>query len=170
MIRLRATTRTAAALLGAALLAGGAGVLTGGPAGAEGSDFTATCQADGTYLVVLNYDTFVAASTVVNGEATLSGAYTGTVPMSPTFLANVGEFTHGSTSIPGTTAGALQMQIQLTSVNGDSGSGVTVELAGDCVAVSADVPAAPAGDPSVAGVSANAAPARAIVAVSRTAG
>jgi hypothetical protein len=169
MIAFRNPKRTVSTILGAALL-GGLGVLSGGVAGAEGSDFTAKCQTDGTYLVALNYDTFVAASTVTNGEATLSGAYTGTVAMSPTFLANVGDFTHGSTSIPGTTTGSLTMQIQLTSPNGDSGSGVTVELAGDCVAVAPDSPGDPSADPAVGGEATDVAPATALVAVPRTAG
>jgi hypothetical protein len=121
-------------VLGTALLAaGGLGLVGAGPVAAEGNDFTATCQADGTYLVVVIYDTFVADSTIVGGAATLSNAFVGSVPMSPTHLANVGDVAQGSTSIPGTTSGSLQIVVQLDSPNGSSSGSTTLPLAGDCV-------------------------------------
>jgi hypothetical protein len=159
-------------LTSSVLAAVGLGVLSGAPAGAEGStDLAATCQSDGTYLVTFTFSNFVLDSTITGGATDLSGAYVGTIPMAPTFLAASGAVASGSTTIPGTTAGVLQSQIQLTSVNGGSGGSMSISLAGDCVASPAVDPAAtdaPASDPgiSVAGTSA----ARAIVAVPRTAG
>ncbi len=159
--------RSAAVLASAFLAAGAVGLVGAGPVGAEGNDFTATCQPDGTYLVAINYGNFVADSYVVNGVASLSIAYTASVPMSPTNLPNVGDTTSGSTSIPGTTSGALQIGVQMESPNGSSGGFSTIELAGDC-AVAPAVTDPAASDP---GTTVEAAlVARAIVAVPRTAG